>query len=687
MRNLPQKILVTLSISTSLQLFAQKDTVLQKRDTDTLTVAAFASQTRWQETPAAVVVIRQQQLQRFDRSSPVSVLNSIAGVRMEERSPGSYRLSVRGSLLRSPFGVRNVKVYWDDIPLTDAGGNTYINLLDFGQLTNIEIIKGPASSLYGANTGGVLLLQSQEADTVKRMVQANISGGSYGLFNEQLSYTHNSSFQVRQNHLQSDGYRQQSALRRDVVQANGELNLSKAQKLSYLAMYSDLQYQTPGGITLPQMESNPRLARQPAGAIPGAVQQQTAIYNKTALGGVNLNSQIGKHFDNNTAVTINHTDFSNPFITNYEKRNEWNYGGRTAFRYHVEDKHIRFSGLIGGEWQQNKSNIDDYGNRAGKADTVQFKDIIKATQSFVFAQAQITINNRWHLQAGLSRNVLVYRFQRTTDPAQAAEQKRNIGPLWAPRFSALYQAAPGVNMYAIVSKGFSPPTVAEVRPSDGNYYGDLQPEYGWNYEAGIKGNLWQQRLQYDVSFYYFGLKDAIVRRSSTSGAEYFVNAGVTSQKGVEAFVKAWIVRRDKGFVTGLALSQSYSYQPYRFTDYVSGGVNYSGNQLTGVPRNISVTGLDARFRNHIYTNITFNYTSSLPLTDANDAFAKAYHLFQAKAGYQIAFRKVQVDVYAGMDNILNEVYSLGNDINAVGKRYYNPAPGRSVFAGVAVGIK
>jgi iron complex outermembrane receptor protein len=50
---------------------------------------------------------------------------------MEERSPGSYRLNIRGSSLRSPFGVRNVKIYYNNIPFTDPGGNTYLNSLAF----------------------------------------------------------------------------------------------------------------------------------------------------------------------------------------------------------------------------------------------------------------------------------------------------------------------------------------------------------------------------------------------------------------------------------------------------------------------------------------------------------------------------------------------------------------------------
>src|SRR5690606_41474041 len=88
-------------------------------------------------------------------------VNTVAGVRMEERSPGSYRLAMRGSLIRSPVGIRNTKIYIDDLPLTDAGGNTYLHLLDPAGIHAIHSIKGPKGSLYGANSGGVINIQPE----------------------------------------------------------------------------------------------------------------------------------------------------------------------------------------------------------------------------------------------------------------------------------------------------------------------------------------------------------------------------------------------------------------------------------------------------------------------------------------------------------------------------------------------
>ena len=60
------------------------------------------------DVPAPIVFISKAQFSRFNNISLLPALNTSPGVRMEERSPGSYRLNIRGSSLRSPFGVRNV---------------------------------------------------------------------------------------------------------------------------------------------------------------------------------------------------------------------------------------------------------------------------------------------------------------------------------------------------------------------------------------------------------------------------------------------------------------------------------------------------------------------------------------------------------------------------------------------------
>lgn len=150
------------------------------------------------------------------------------------------------------------------------------------------------------------------------------------------------------------------------------------------------------------------------------------------------------------------------------------------------------------------------------------------------------------LQAGLSSNEQLYRYKRLgTMPI--GYTSKTIRSVVTPRIALSYQLTSAITAYALAAKGFSAPTLAEFRPSDGNFYGDLNAETGWNLEIGWKGYLFHDQIQFDVSWYRFRLNNAIVRRNSTSGAEYFLNTGSTIQQGFEGMIKAKLVsNRTKG---------------------------------------------------------------------------------------------------------------------------------------------
>jgi iron complex outermembrane receptor protein len=133
--------------------------------------------------------------------------------------------------------------------------------------------------------------------------------------------------------------------------------------------------------------------------------------------------------------------------------------------------------------------------------------------------------------------------------------------------------------------------------------------------------------------------------------------------------------------SGLTLWSSYSYQPYRFESYEQSGVDFSGKELTGVPRNIWVSGLDMDTKTGIYFNASLNATSSLPLNDAK-CVCRQVSIIAGKTWLPLEEYKSSFDIFFGVDNLLNQSYSLGNDINALGNRYYNAAAGRNVFAGI-----
>ena len=658
-------------------------------------VKGFETNRKLLETSASVSILSQKAIQRYSTISLVPAFNTVPGVRMEERSPGSYRLSIRGSLLRSPFGIRNIKVYMDDIPFTDAGGNTYLNLIDPNALGSAEILKGPASSLYGAGTGGAVILNEPNLfsnlsnDKTQHHLKVQLQGGTYGLFGENVGWQMNKNnygLQLTQTHQQSDGYRDNSRLRKDVVHFADQWRISKKDELKFHLLLADLFYQTPGGLNLAQWQANPTQSRPATQTLPSAIQQKIAIYNKTIFTGLSNSFHFSDKLSNVSSFVFNYTDFKNPFITNYEKRKETSRGLRSKFIYATNAVGMPLKLIAGGEWQTTFANIDNYGNKNGVADTVQSKDEVNAYQRFYFAQADLDITSQLLFSAGASHNGFTYRYIRTSDNPLTLKKTKKFDPVLSPRFALLYKATNKFSIRASVSKGFSAPTMAEVRPSEGSFFEDLQPEYGWNYEAGIRGDLLKHHLQIDLNVYEFNLTNAIVRRVANNGGEYFINAGGTKQKGIESAVAWYLFRDQQQFVSSLKIWTSLTLNDYNFKEYKFGSADYSGNELTGVPKTITVSGVDIETVNGIYLNTTYNYTSQLPLTDANSFYADGYHLLQCKLGYRHAGKKIMIEIFAGADNLLNKNYSLGNDINAVGNRFYNAAPLRNYFGGVSMGF-
>jgi iron complex outermembrane receptor protein len=673
-----------LSLVTSASAQSKTDSV-QKMDE--VVIRAYLSDQPILKVPSSVNYIGNKALNDQPGISMLPALNTLPGIRMEERSPGSYRLSIRGSLLRSPFGVRNVKVYIDDFPLTDAGGNTYLNSLDVGSINNIEVLKGPDGSLFGANSGGVVLLNPFDKSSQDSWASANITSGSYGLFQEKVAAQkkwNNSYLNINHSYQTSEGYREHSSMKRHYGQIGYRWNYSKSSQIRLLALYSDLGYKTPGGLTPAQYAANPKLARPSTPAVAGPVAQKARIDNNTFFGGLAHETNLSKNFRHVLALYGSHTDFLNPFITNYEVRDESTLGLRTYFELQSQqNKGVTWSWNAGLELQGTKADIANYDNNRGVKGNLQAQDDINSRQFFYFTRFSANIGERLTAELAASFNYYRYEFDKNVQ-TPTSNSVRKFDPQLMPRFALSYQLTDGLALRSSVSRGYSTPTIAEVRASDNRINTTLESETGWNYEAGFRLRDRTDRFWLDASLFDYRLESAIVRRVNADDTEFYLNAGGTKQRGFEAQTSYWLISPGtKGLISGLQLQNSYTLSKYFFRNYVNGTANYSGNRLTGVPRGVVVSGIDLRVDKNFYLFGQHNYTSKIPLNDANSVYAGAYHLVHLKAGWRKNTPgKPSLNFFAGVDNLLNENYSLGNDLNAFGNRYFNAAPLRNFFGGV-----
>ena len=653
-------------------------------------IRAFQQNRKLSDQPAPVAYISPAALERYAGPTPLSALNAVPGVRMEERSPGSYRLNIRGSTLRSPFGVRNVKVYYDGMPLTDPGGNTYINQLSDQDYGAIEVIKGPAGSLYGAGTGGAVLIRSPLALSGDlNRAELTAEGGSFGekRLSARVSWGDTSSAtDVHYTHYQRDGYRDHTASRSDIASLQARLRAGERQTLEVLFHVTDLYYDTPGALTLAEYRKTPRASRPASGPYPSSDQARAAVYQKAVYTGVKSDYRVSAHLDNTTVLYASYTDFTNPTTRNYEYRKEPHFGGRTVFDFHWDrgrtDKHL----WLGGEAQQGFFSIQDLGNVLGKPDTMQSQYRINDFTGLVFAQGALDLPHGWDLSAAVS----VYHERvgfTSLYPAPVAFYHKKYHEVASPRITLSKKITPAVMVYANLSDGFSPPSVSEVLPSTNILNTSLQAERGVNYEAGSKGSLAGGRLYYEGSVFLFRLRQTITVRRDAGGADYFVNAGSALQKGAELSVTGILLDRPGRFFSRADVWGGGSSLDFRYRHYVSDGEDYSGNRIPGsAPLTVS-GGLDLATAAGVDCHLSFQHTGRIALDDANSQYAGAYDLVGARVSWVKGLgSRARLTLSVAGDNLLDERYSLGNDINAAGGRYYNAAPRANVTASAALSL-
>ena len=671
-------------------LYAQIPIDTLQAEMEDIVVVGYEGNRSLLETPGSISYVRPSTVEGFDNSSLVYGLNTVPGVRMDERSTGSYRISIRGSSLRSPFGIRNVKVYWNGFPITEPSGSTFLNLLSNENMSDVEVIKGPSGSIYGAGNGGVLLINST-SPFFSSYVSSGFSTGSYGALRYNLDYLVkklNSSFSFKYAEDHSDGYREQSFLKRRVLEISGKAKFDIPGQFLGSILLSDLSYGIPGGLTLDQFNNDPTQARPPSSVALGSVEADAGIDHQALLFGFGYENTFGNDVSFKAIVFGNFSDFENPFNFDYKVDARQSGGLRVLSDTPIRSSPLQDRLTIGYELQTSTYLSKNFGNNYGDPDTLNFKDELEARAQLLFVNYQADLKNDWFLTAGLSLNIINYEIHRleTHQPGDtASDVSKKFNPQLIPRVGVAKKLSSFITAHGSISFGFSPPTIEEIRTNEGSINLDLEPEKGINYEIGVRGNVFDGHIGFDGTLFFYKLRESIVQQQSSRGTLLFRNAGSTNQLGVELGSYFRIINSYEGLLRRLQVNASYTYNHFRFNDYETSSGDYSGNELTGVSPHILVSSLNLVTGPGLYAMFSYNYTDKAPLKDDNSVYSDSYQLVQTKIGWRNSFLdRWSADVYFGIDNLLDEQYSLGYDINAFRGRYYQPAPERNWFAGIRV---
>jgi iron complex outermembrane receptor protein len=642
------------------------------------------------ETPGAIAVITAKDISRGSAVSLQPALNGIPGVRMEQSTLSEARISIRGNGVRAAYGIRNVKVYLNEIPVTEADGTTRIEALDVNSIGRAEVIKGPASSIYGAGTGGVINFQLQRSPYQEQSIEGSGLVGAYGL--HRLATTYRSGGDKLNSYVsygwqEYNGYREHSSDMRRFLTGNFQLFPSDKRIVTLLLNRTTQHSQIPGSLTKDQVAADPLQANATN------LDKQAGRYQTWTRVGLGQQYRFNEQFSNSTSVFTYFYDLNHPLPYAYIRNFYQSYGGRTRFSYDPEFKILPTHFTLGAEFNEGLTKGTQYVNNQGKEGVINSNIDYRNTQFSLFYQSETTLGPKTTLTLGLSYNSLKYDVRDYLKQNQSGIKK--FEPEASPRIALSHTFGEALSLHASVSSGFSPPSSSEIKNVDGSINPTLQAEKAMNYELNAKGNLLKSRLAYDLSVFKMDMKGELIAQSIQQGITIYNNAGKTSHNGVELALSYQVFKpEDEQQVVSLRPFVALTYSDFKFKDYKTLNAQnqvtatYDGNKLTGIAPWVLNAGIDLETRIGIYFYGSYFYSDRLPLNDANADFNPAYQVLNAKIGYKKQFAKcLELNVYAGLDNILNKNYSSIVSLNAVGyggaqPAYYSPSPKRNGYAGL-----
>lgn len=657
-------------------------------DLSGVTISAGTRKVSYTNSALPSSIITPMDMSRDDRSSLQNSLNTIPGVQYDARGlGGSRRISIRGSFIRSPFAVRNIKIYLDDMPLTSPDGQASLEILDPADLYAIEVIKGPAANTYGAGNGGVLIASTALPVIGKPTIFTETTAGSFGYIRSAANISAgNDRVQVRFSNIyqQTDGYREQESNFKS--QQLLKLGFKANERLQYDLISSFYN----GAWDLPGAVSN---YDDPTSSPTYTIENDTHVERKRSQTG--LRQQFTSRFvKNSTTLYYTNTTKINPFGTspffNGYKEEAANGGGvHTRFDIQVYDqKDIKVDLQVSGEYNGEDNLLDEFELINGQAGDLKYSNHTYSEEWLAGVIAQVDIRNRLFIDLASTyagRGLSSRNKYRLTDLTVPTDVERSFAAM-LPRAGLSFRYFNAHYLFGSAAIGFSPPSLLEViDPTNGVISDAVEAEDALNLEAGVKGS--NAFIGYHFSIYAQSLTNAIIPFTDSLGVVTFGNADGIDQKGAEGMIRANIWSRQQGFLRTVHVGATGALQKFTFNQP---DTENHLHRLPGVPFATGSLTMDLTFALGFSLRVQELFTDRQPLNDANTAYANPFHLLNLRGQFDAGFLLPDnwiVQVFGGLQNVLNSQYSSFIAINGAFGRYYNPAPTMNGYVGVNVGYR
>jgi len=620
-------------------------------------VTSTKSETRLSSDSSNTTIITQSDIQKFHIRNIMDLMRHVPGMTLNDTATGSSYIGFRGAV-PAPKGTM---IMVDGIEMNTAANYILAEHIPIENIERIEIIKNPASALYGpAGVGGVIHIITKPASR-KFESKIRLSYGSYG---RQKSIIHckgfvNSGFfyELSGTSFYTDGFRDESTTRYQIISPRLGYETDHM-RLSLIGIVKPSKGKQPGGMPLDQYQDHPQQATSP---------------NSTGKGyattwGTTFDYQISSLSRLLVKTSYRTDDWHAEMDGNYlEGDDQWHWTGEINYQFGIENKVIKNIMLAGLEYRKYHSTYlmhpDDYW--AGKTFWWQSSNDIDENISGIFIQNDLSISEQFHIRMGCRWDRIHMTY---IDKMNHLDNVENTHQKTSPKIGFAYSPKQHITFFGNYSQGIRSVNLVETvwRPKN-----NLEPETIDHYELGIRGRT-GNKINFNLAGFWTQTNNYIIE-TGTGYTLSWENSGEVESKGIECSFS-------KRYSTGISFSIDYTFQQAEYKNYQTETNNFTGQSIPLVPEHLFGFCIGVNNQSFGNINISMRYVNEKYIDHANTLTLKDYTVVDLK--YACYMHMVKM-VFA-VNNLLDETYAEYGKMN--GGPYVSnqpvayPADGRSLIA-------
>ncbi|MEW5927745.1 MAG: TonB-dependent receptor [Gemmatimonadota bacterium] len=652
-----------------------------------IVVSASREAQRRAETPATVHAVGGAAIRAAMPAHPSEIASRVPGVWIGAAGGEGHKTAIR-----QPLTTKPVYLFLEDgVPTRSTGffNHNALYEVNLPQADRVEVLKGPATALYGSDAIGGVVSVGTRAPSAGAGLEAAVEGGAFGWGRALVTAAGErgrDGLRADLNLTRTDGWRDATGY----VRQSGTLRWDRAlpgdATLRTVATYSHIDQTDPSAVSAADFRERPTVNYNPIAArrveafrlssawekvtgstlfsvtpflrrnsmeiVPSWMLSYDPVWYRTGHSSAGVLARVRRDFRPLRARVIAGVDVDYSPGYRLERRIAPHKDGATMKSYTARD------------------TVYDY--------AVTFQGVSP------YLQAEASPFERVRVVAGLRYDRAGYDYDSRLAPLATGPHRRpeEAAPRYdhlSPKLGVTWEAASALGLYASYGHGFRAPSEGQLfRQGPAQSSTDLRPVRADNLEAGFRGRV--GRLSYDAAAYRMRIRDDILTFRDAAGARIASNAGETLHRGVE--LGAALELTDE-----LTADANWSRSRQTYEDWApSATVSYAGNEIEAAPRGLASARLAYAPAWLAGARVEGEWTrvGSYWMDPENTHRYGGHDLLNLRASLPVARR---VELVARVANLTDERYAELASYSAFAREELTPGLPRTVYVGIRYGLE